>query len=74
MIVTTNLPFSEWTQVIPNARVCKAPIDRITDRANIIETGAEYYRIRRTLRSATAKTRRPRVNTAPPPTAGGGRK
>jgi DNA replication protein DnaC len=22
-ILTTNLPFSEWTQVIPNARLCK---------------------------------------------------
>src|SRR5450755_1118712 len=27
----TNLPFSEWTQVIPNARLCKAVLDRITD-------------------------------------------
>jgi DNA replication protein DnaC len=25
VIMTTNLPFSEWTQVIPNARLCKAP-------------------------------------------------
>ena len=24
VIVTTNLPFSEWTQMIPNARLCKA--------------------------------------------------
>src|ERR1700758_1647055 len=29
VIVTTNLPFSEWTQVIPNARLCKALIDRV---------------------------------------------
>jgi DNA replication protein DnaC len=49
VIVTTNLPFSEWTSVIPNARLCKALIDRITDRANIIETGTESYRFRRTL-------------------------
>jgi DNA replication protein DnaC len=49
VIVTTNLPFSEWTQVIPNARLCKALIDRITDRAHIIETGAESYRFRRTV-------------------------
>jgi hypothetical protein len=28
------LPFSEWTQVIPNARLCKALLDRITDRAH----------------------------------------
>ena len=47
VILTTNLPFSEWTQVIPNARLCKALIDRITDRAHIIETGAESYRFRR---------------------------
>jgi hypothetical protein len=37
--LTTNLTFSEWTQVIPNARLCKASIDRITDRAHIVETG-----------------------------------
>ena len=49
LIVTTNLPFSEWTQVFPNPRLCKALLDRITDRAHIIETGAESYRFRRTL-------------------------
>ena len=36
LILTTNLPFSEWTQVIPSARLCKAVLDRITDRAHII--------------------------------------
>gem|GEM_PF-761551 len=49
MIVTTNLPFSEWTQVFPNPRLCKALLDRITDRAHIIETGTDSYRFRRTL-------------------------
>jgi DNA replication protein DnaC len=49
VILTTNLPFSEWTQVIPNARLCKALLDRITDRAHIIETGAESFRFKRTL-------------------------
>jgi len=34
VILTTNLPFSEWTQVIPNARLCKALLDPITDRAH----------------------------------------
>ena len=48
VFLTTNLPFSEWTQVIPNARLCKALLDRITDRAHIIETGTESYRFRRT--------------------------
>src|SRR6266702_2373926 len=49
LIVTTNLPFSEWTTVFPNPRLCKALLDRITDRAHIIETGTESYRFRRTL-------------------------
>jgi DNA replication protein DnaC len=49
VLLTTNLPFSEWTQVIPNPRLCKALLDRITDRAHIIETGTDSYRFRRTL-------------------------
>jgi DNA replication protein DnaC len=49
VVLTTNLPFSEWTQVIPNARLCKALLDRITDRAHILETGTESYRFRRTM-------------------------
>ena len=48
LIVTSNLPFSEWTQVFSNARLCKAILDRLTDRAHIIETGTESYRFRRT--------------------------
>ena len=48
IIVTTNLPFSEWTQVFSNPRLCKAILDRLTDRAHIIETGTESYRFRRT--------------------------
>lgn len=49
LIVTTNLPFSEWTTVFPNPRLCKALLDRITDRAHIIETGTESFRFRRTV-------------------------
>jgi DNA replication protein DnaC len=55
VILTTNLPFSEWTQVIPNARLCKALLDRITDRAHIIETGNESYRFRRTMEHRKGK-------------------
>ena len=41
--------------VSPNARLCKALIDRITDCANIIETGTESYRFRRTLEKRKSK-------------------
>jgi DNA replication protein DnaC len=49
VVITTNLPFSEWTSVFPNARLCKAMVDRLTDRAHIIATGDESYRFRRSL-------------------------
>lgn len=55
VIVTTNLPFSEWTTMFPNARLCKAMVDRLTDRAHIIETGNESYRFRRTLQTRQKK-------------------
>jgi DNA replication protein DnaC len=34
LIVTTNLPFGEWTKVFPDARLAKAVVDRITHRAH----------------------------------------
>jgi DNA replication protein DnaC len=55
LIVTTNLPFSEWTSVFPNPRLCKALLDRITDRAHIIETGTESFRFKRTMEGRRKK-------------------
>ena len=64
VILTTNLPFSEWTQVIPNARLCKALLDRITDRAHILETGTESYRFRRTAREAEERSQNALTKTS----------
>jgi DNA replication protein DnaC len=55
LIVTTNLPFSEWTTVFPNPRLCKALLDRVTDRAHIIETGTESFRFKRTMEKRKKK-------------------
>jgi DNA replication protein DnaC len=44
VIVTTNLPFSEWTSIFHDQRLCRALIDRITHRAHIIETGIRSIR------------------------------
>jgi DNA replication protein DnaC len=46
MIVTTNLPFGEWTKVFPDARLAKAVVDRLTHRAHIIDTGSESWRFK----------------------------
>ena len=49
LIVTTNLPFGEWTKVFPDARLAKAVVDRITHKAHIIDTGTESWRFRHRL-------------------------
>lgn len=54
-ILTTNLPFSEWTSVFPNARLCRAIVDRVTDRATILDTGKESYRYHRTMKGKGKK-------------------
>jgi DNA replication protein DnaC len=46
LIVTTNLPFGEWTKVFNDPRLAKAVVDRLTHRAHIIDTGNESWRFR----------------------------
>src|SRR6202158_1087657 len=41
LIVTTNLPFGEWTKVFPDPRLVKAVVDRITHKAHILEHGPD---------------------------------
>ena len=56
--VASNLPFSEWGQVIPDPRLVAAIVDRVTFNAHIIETGTESYRL-----STTKRGRGPRKPT-----------
>ena len=56
LIVTTNLPFGEWTKVFPDARLAKAVVDRLTHRAHIIDTGTESWRFRHGLTRKTKPT------------------
>jgi DNA replication protein DnaC len=56
LIVTTNLPFGEWTKVFPDARLAKAVVDRLTHRAHIIDTGTESWRFRHGLTRKTNTT------------------
>jgi DNA replication protein DnaC len=44
----SNLPFSEWGQVIGDPRLVAAIVDRLTFNAHIIETGNESFRLRLT--------------------------
>jgi DNA replication protein DnaC len=55
LIVTTNLPFGEWTKVFPDPRLAKAVVDRVTHRAHIIDTGTESWRFRHGLQRRAKK-------------------
>jgi len=46
VIVTTNLPFEEWKEVLGSERLTGATLDRLTHRCTIVETGRESYRLR----------------------------
>jgi DNA replication protein DnaC len=53
--VASNLPFSEWGQVIADPRLVAAIVDRVTFNAHIIETGTDSYRLRTTKAARTRK-------------------
>jgi DNA replication protein DnaC len=46
VIVTTNLPFERWTEVLGNERLVGATLDRLTHRCHILEATGESYRLR----------------------------
>lgn len=46
LIVTTNLKFSEWTQVFGEEKLTLALLDRLTHKAHIIEFSGDSYRFR----------------------------
>ena len=58
VIVTTNLPFEQWSEVLGSERLTGATLDRLP--LSVIETGVESYRLRdarRRRRSPSKETR-----------------
>ncbi|HTP77161.1 MAG TPA: IS21-like element helper ATPase IstB [Rhizomicrobium sp.] len=45
MIVTSNLPFDEWTSVFGSERLTGALLDRLTHHVHILEMNGESYRL-----------------------------
>jgi DNA replication protein DnaC len=46
LIITTNLPFEQWTEVCGSERLTGAILDRLTHRVHILEANGESYRLR----------------------------
>ncbi len=55
LIVTTNLPFENWTEVLGSERLTGATLDRLTHRCHILEASGESYRLQDARRRQTRK-------------------
>ena len=61
-IVTSNLPFDEWTSVFASERLTGALLDRLTHHVHILEMNGDSYRLKQ------SKCRRPRADPSNQPT------
>lgn len=63
LLVTTNLPFEQWTEVLGSERLTGAVLDRLTHRCHILESTGESYR----LQDARRRRRSTRTKAEPEP-------
>ncbi len=53
IIITSNLPFDEWTEVFGSERLTGAILDRLTHHVHILEMNGESYRLRQSRKAKT---------------------
>ena len=60
LLVTSNLPFPEWTEIFHAERLTSALLDRVTYKATILEMNGPSYRLTRTLAAGNAESNDPK--------------
>ena len=55
ILVTTNLPFDEWTEVFGSERLTGALLDRLTHHVHILEMNGGSYRLRHSRENAASQ-------------------
>ena len=55
ILVTTNLPFDEWTEVFGSERLTGALLDRLTHHVHILEMNGDSYRLKHNRETATSQ-------------------
>ena len=53
IIITSNLPFDEWTETFGTERLIGAILDRLTHHVHILEMNGESFRLRESRKSKT---------------------
>ena len=53
IIITSNLPFDEWTEVFRSERLTGAILDRLTHHVHILEMNGDSYRLRQSKKAKT---------------------
>jgi DNA replication protein DnaC len=53
IIITSNLPFDEWTEVFGSERLTGAILDRLTHHVHILEMNGESFRLRQSRKTRT---------------------
>ena len=55
ILITSNLPFDEWTEIFGSERLTGALLDRITHHVHILEVNGESYRLKQSKRKKERK-------------------
>jgi DNA replication protein DnaC len=58
IVVTTNKPFAEWSEVFPNATCVVTLVDRLVHRSEIVRIDGESYRLKEAKDKATERTKK----------------
>ena len=61
VLVTTNLPFDEWTEMFGSERLTGALLDRLTHHVHILEMNGDSYRLKQSSRAAMSATPGPHI-------------
>ena len=71
-LVTSNLPFDEWTSVFGSERLTGALLDRLTHHVHILEMNGESFRLATSKKAHRRQGQKPDENTMPSQTSEGG--
>ena len=64
IMITSNLPFDEWTEVFGSERLTGALLDRLTHHVHFLEMNGESYRLKQSRARKSSNPEQPRTPRA----------